>query len=66
MVHIEESSLIFRRLEVVRSLPPPSPDDLEPSENQARKRGVGVNTRKHVIREYGFAVFSVTFYGRSW
>ena len=51
MVHIEESSLIFRRLKVVRSLTPPSPDDLKPSENQAKKRGEGVNTRKHGIRE---------------
>ena len=32
----EEVSLIFRWLEVVRSLPPP--DDFEPSENQATKK----------------------------
>ena len=32
----EEVGLIFRRFEVIRSLPPP--DDFEPSENQARKK----------------------------
>ena len=32
---LEEVSLIFRRLEVVRSLPPP--DDCEPSESQTTK-----------------------------
>ena len=32
----EEVSLIFRRLEVVRPLPPL--DDFEPSENQATKK----------------------------
>ena len=32
----EEVSMIFRRLAVVRSLPPP--DDFEPSENQTTKK----------------------------
>ena len=40
--HSEEVSLIFRWLEVVRSLPPP--DDFEPSENQATKKWTRVLT----------------------